>query len=554
MTTVIRGGTVVDGTGSPPFVADVSLADGRIVEIGAVLNGDEVIEATGAVVAPGFIDIHTHYDAQVFWDPALTPSCFHGVTTVIAGNCGFSIAPTRPADRDRLVRTMQQVEDMDPATLTEGVDWSFETFPEYLAAVESRGTVVNYGAMIGHTPLRMYVLGEAASEREATDDEIARMAEHVAEAMGAGAMGFATSYGIAHRDGDGNPIPSRFADRREVVELGRVVGEHGRGVVAVNAGKGLNFRDVYEIQSDVGAPITITALLTLADGLHHKLLEIHREGWSAGKRVHPQVSCRPLTFSMTLVEPFTLNTNPRFAELMGKPLDDRRAAFADPGWRRQTLDAWNEGRPGAFAPRWDTYEIMESEAHPELVGRRLVDIAAERGAAPFDALLDLALNEPLLAMRFKVIVANDAVDDIAMLLHEDGCVVGLSDAAAHVGQLCDAPLPTDLLGNWVRERQAITLSEAVRKLTSEPAALFGLADRGVLRPGAHADIVVFDPATVAPGPLRRVRDFPANGERLTADEVPGMHRVIVGGTTIVADGALTDEAVTRRPGGLVRPE
>jgi N-acyl-D-amino-acid deacylase len=548
-TTVLRGGTVIDGTGSPGQRADVAISEGRIVEIGPGIEGDVIIDAGGAVVAPGFIDIHTHYDAQVFWDPALTPSCFHGVTTVVAGNCGFSLAPTRPEHRDRLVSTMEKVEDMNPATLIEGIPWSFESFPDYLRAVAAAGPVLNFAAYVGHTPMRMYVMGDEASERAATTDETAAMATMVADAMEAGAAGFATSFGIAHRDGEGRPIPSRFATREEVVTLAAVVGRMGRGVVAVNGGEGLTFAETYDLQAEIGAPITFTALLTGASGQHLRALDLHRIKRAEGIDVYPQVSCRPLTFSMTMLEPFTLNTNPVFAELGSRSLDERRAAFSDRTWRQRVRDAWAERK--GFIPRWDTYSIMESAAHPELVGRPLPDALGAEDA--LDVLLDLTLDEPDLALRVKAVLANDDVDGVEILLREEGCVLGLSDAGAHVGQLCDAPLPTDLLGNWVRERHTLPLEEAVRKLTSEPATLFGFADRGVLRRGAFADITVFDANSVAPGPLRRVRDFPAGGERLTADEAHGIRAVLVGGTTVVDDGVLCDEALERRPGRIVSP-
>jgi N-acyl-D-amino-acid deacylase len=363
-TTVIRGGTVVDGTGAPGRRADVAIRGGRVVEVGEDLDGDRVIDASGMVVAPGFIDIHTHYDAQVFWDPALTPSVFHGVTTVVAGNCGFSIAPTRPEDRELIANTLQKVEDMDPASLMAGIPWEFETFPEYLSAVERRGTVLNFAAYLGHTPLRLYVMGAAASERTADDAEIERMTGLVRAAMDAGAAGFATSFAITHLGADGRPIPSRLADKDELRALFSAVGESGRGVLGINGGEGLTLREVYAMQPEVGAPATYTALLTQPSGAHMKALEIHRDGVAKGADVWPQVSCRPLSFSMVMTEPFTLNTNPVFAELMPRSFDERRAAYADPGWRRRARRAWDAGQ--GLPPRWDTFEIMLSAANPDL--------------------------------------------------------------------------------------------------------------------------------------------------------------------------------------------
>jgi N-acyl-D-amino-acid deacylase len=547
----IRGGTVVDGTGAPGVRADVAIEDGRIAEIGPNVSGDKELDAAGAVVAPGFIDIHTHYDAQVFWDPSLTPSCFHGVTTVVAGNCGFSIAPTRPTDRELVGRTLEKVEDMDPACLAAGIPWDdFETFPEYLDAVRRHGTTLNFAAYLGHTALRLYVMGPAASERTATAGEIATMAGIVGDAMAAGAAGFATSLAVTHLGADGRPIPSRIADRAEFEALFGAVGRSGRGVVGVNGGKGLSFTECYELQPAAGAPFTYTAVLTTPGGAHLKAMEIHRAGIDRGADVWPQVSCRPLSFSMNLVEPFSLNTNPVFAGLMPGSLEQRRAAYADPAWRQKVRDAWAAGE--GIPPRWDTFEVMESTAHPELIGERLASVAAAAGDDPLDILLELAAAEPdLRALRVRAILANDDPDGVALLLHEPKCTLGLSDAGAHVSQLCDAPLPTDLLGPWVRDREVLRLEDAVHKLSQVQAELFGLAGRGVLVPGAWADVVVFEPDTVAPGPLRRVRDFPADTERLTADAPHGVRHVLVNGTPIRADGRQVETET--RPGQVVSP-
>jgi N-acyl-D-aspartate/D-glutamate deacylase len=557
--TVLRGGTIVDGTGASGYVGDLAMAGGRIVAVGPQIDtgtlgaDDREIDVGGLVVAPGFIDIHTHYDAQVFWDPALTPSCFHGVTTVVAGNCGFSIAPTRPSDRDLITRTLEKVEDMDPASLDAGIPWDFESFPEYLASVADHGSVLNFAAYIGHTPLRVYVMGAEASDRAAEPAEIAEMARLVREAMEAGACGFATSFAVTHLGADGRPIPSRVADRAEIEALFHAVSDTGRGVVGINGvTDDLHFDEIYDLQMDLAVPITFTALLTTQDGAHRQALTMHRAGRAKGSLVWPQVSPRPLTFSMTIVEPFTLNTSPVFAELMPLSLDERRAAYADPSFRERVTAAWRSGKAGGIPPRWETYEIMESTANPQFVGRRLVDIAAERGATPFDALLDLAIAESdLHHLRVKALLANDDETDVAILLQEEQCTLGLSDAGAHVGQLCDAPLPTDLLARWVREKGVLTVEQAVNKLSKVQADLFGFADRGVLRVGMAADVVVFDPATVSPGPLRRVRDFPADAERLTADHPTGMPHLFVNGTHVIADGVAQADAIAARPGEIL---
>jgi N-acyl-D-aspartate/D-glutamate deacylase len=539
---VIRGGTVIDGTGAPGVPADVAIEGDRVAAIGPRLTGARTLDAAGCVVAPGFVDIHTHYDAQVFWDPALTPSCFHGVTTVVAGNCGFSIAPTRPAQRETIARTLENVEDMNPASLAAGIPWDFETHPQYLASVGRRGTALNFGAYVGHTAVRLYVMGEAAYERKATPDEVARMCAVVRESMEAGAVGLATSFAPTHLGIDGMPVPSRVADFSEFEAMARVLGALGRGVVAVTPGQGF-FREIYDFQRRVGVPVTYTALLAIP-GFWQMGSKLNDEETARGADVWPQVSCRKITMQLRMSDPFQFNQAPSFAALMGKPRAARLAAYRDRAWRERALAELGQT---ALPPRWDSIEVAETVKHAGLVDRRVAELGAGRGLTPFDVMLDLSLEEDL-ETRFRCIQSNDDEAGIAHLLRSRHVALGLSDAGAHVGQLCDAPLPTDLLGNWVRARGVLPLEEAVRKLTSEPAGIFRFTDRGVLRPGAAADVTVFDPATVAPGPLRRVRDFPADADRLTADQPEGMRHVLVNGTPIRADG---EALLAARPGRLV---
>jgi N-acyl-D-amino-acid deacylase len=530
---VIRGGTVVDGTGSPGVVADVAITAGRIEAIGPDLEGTEELDATGQIVAPGFIDIHTHYDAQVFWDPDLTPSCFHGVTSVVAGNCGFSIAPTRPEHRDLIARTLENVEDMDVDTLEAGIPWDFTTFPEYLESVAKHGSALNFGAYIGHTALRLFVMGDDGYERAATQDEIDEMARVVGEAIDAGAVGLATSFAMTHRGADGKPIPSRHAEAEEFRALARVVGERKRGVVSIAPGDQVGIADMYGLQREIGVPITFGALLTTPGGRFEQLAQMNEKAAAEGAQVWPQVSPRPLQFQMTMREPFTLNVNTEFGKLMATGDTERLAAYADPVWRQASKDAF--ATQTGMLPRWGTFVIAETANRSDLHDRRLSEIAEELGQEPLDALLDLAVADGL-DMRVNVVLANDDPEGVAYLLSQEHCTLGLSDAGAHVGQLCDAPQATDFLGNWVRDRSLMPIETAVRKLTGVQADLFGFADRGYLKEGYCADVVVFDPATVAPGPLRRVRDFPANAERLTADAPEGVTHVLVNGTPIRLDG------------------
>ena len=552
---VVRGGTVLDGSSGPGVRADVAVTGDRITEIGEGVdaNGARELDATGQVVTPGFVDIHTHYDAQVFWDPALTPSSWHGVTTVVAGNCGFSLAPCRPEHRELLVHTLEHVEDMSPATLTAGVPWDFETFPEYLDSVERRGTVINFSAYIGHTALRLWVMGDAGYEREATDEELARMADVVREAMVAGAAGFASSSSPTHSGDGGRPVPSRLADVRELEVIMAPLGELGRGVIELLPGEKIKHADVYALQRKIGRPITWTALLTVKGyPWHLDMGRLNDRERADGVDVWPQISVRPLTFSMNMAEPFTFNMSPSFGALMGKPIAEKMATFRDASWRANAQEELESGR--FFRIRWDRLTVSESERFPDLVGRAVADIAQERGLGPLDLVLELSCDENL-ETRFRSVLANDDDEAIEWLLQQEGMLIGLSDAGAHVSQLCDACAPTDLLGNWVRDRGALPLERAVRKLTGEPADVYGLSrdgGRGYVREGMTADLVVFDPDTVGPGPLRRIRDFPADGERLVADAPSGVTHVLVNGTPIRADGEPDADAVAAKPGRLVR--
>jgi N-acyl-D-aspartate/D-glutamate deacylase len=364
----------------------------------------------------------------------------------------------------------------------------------------------------------------------------------VRESIAAGAVGLATSFAPTHLGIDGKPVPSRLAELSEFEAMARVLGEQRRGVVAVTPGQGF-FREIYDFQRRVGVPVTYTALLAIP-GFWQMGSKLNDEETAKGADVWPQVSCRKITMQLRMSDPFQFNQAPSFAALMGKPREARLAAYRDRAWRERALA---ELAKTALPPRWDSIEVAESERHAALLDRRVADVAQQRGATPFDVMLDLSLEENL-ETRFRCIQSNDDEAGIAHLLRSQHVVLGLSDAGAHVGQLCDAPLPTDLLGNWVRERAVLPLEEAVRKLTSEPAALFRFEGGGVLRPGAFADVAVFDPATVAPGPLRRVRDFPADADRLTADQPEGMRHVLVNGTPIRSDGKAELGA---RPGRLV---
>ena len=376
---VIRGGTLVDGSGAPGRRADVAVSGGKISAIGDRLSGATELDASGQIVSPGFIDIHTHYDAQVFWDPGLSPSSFHGVTTVVAGNCGFSIAPIRTGQIDTLVRTLQHVEDMSFDTLMAGVPWDeFESFGQYLDAVERRGVGLNYGCYVGHTAVRLFVMGPAAYERTATEDEVAAMANIVDQALDAGAMGFASSWSPTHFGDHGRPVPSRMADYHELAELLEPMRNRDRGVAALLPGGVLAHDQMFELQRHIGRPFTWTALLTFAGSdYHEQVMADHAAARTAGVDVWPQVSCRPLVMQMNMAEPFTLNTFPNFAALMDAPTEERTAAYRDPGWRAATQAQLNGGVATLF--NWASLSVAESATRPDLIGRSVSAWPKSRG-------------------------------------------------------------------------------------------------------------------------------------------------------------------------------
>jgi len=543
MDTVLRGAQVIDGTGSPAQSVDVGIEDGRIVAVGDVkANGAAEVDLDGLVLAPAFVDIHTHYDAQVLWDRDLTPSCWHGVTTVVMGNCGFGIAPTRPEHRSTIAHTLENVEGMSVEALEAGIPWSFESFPEYLDAVESAPTRLNVAAMIGHTPLRLYVLGDEATERPAKDEEIDRMRGLVAEALAAGALGFATSKSPTHAGAEGKPVPSRLAELDEVYRIAQSLKQHGRGIMQITPGAGLFINEFAELTKQTGVPVSWTALLTGIGG-PGMALELLEATAKAGDNVWPQIACRPLVMQITFEDPFAFSSLDAFKEVLEAPRDRRVDVYADEAWRERA----RSGSGGVFATKWDKTTIAETDRHRALMGRTLAEIAEERGVHPLDAAIDLALEENL-KTRFRVVLANDDEDEVGKLLQDERAVLGLSDAGAHASQLCDACFSTHLLSHWTRDKGVLSLEQAVWRLTGQPAQIFGISDRGLVKEGMAADLVAFDPDTVGVTDLERVWDLPAGADRLIANST-GIEHVWVNGTAIRQDGEDVDGS---RPGRLLR--
>jgi N-acyl-D-aspartate/D-glutamate deacylase len=557
---VLRGGLVVDGTGGPPVGADVAVDDDRIVAVGEVpaTRSAEQIDVTGLVVAPGFIDVHTHFDAQVFWDPDLTPSTWHGVTTVVQGNCGFGIAPMRVADRNWMMETLAEVEGMSLETLRAGIPWSFESFPEYLDTLERLALGANVASYVGHTPLRMWVMGaEAASERAATDDEVTTMCGLLHAALDAGAVGLSTSFAPSHVGARGLPVASRLAGMHELHRLFQETAAAPDSVLGLTYGPPFEIEEIAELSSAMALRVTWGSLLTGLYGSEGAAVAMLERGSQPGADVWPQVSCKPLTtviqFRETFHAPFV--SVPAFREIITADPADRESIYRRPQWRAAAREDVRRSWPaGATVPHFtpDTFGkiwVDESRSRPELIGRRVTDLAAERRAEPFDVMLDLALDEHL-DTRFRMARRNTYQDELAALLGDERTLLGVHDAGAHVDALCDANFPSYLLGHWVRERGILTLEQAIWRLSGQPASLFGLKDRGTIRPGAFADVVVFDAETIAPGPEERVWDFPASGDRLISESA-GIEGVWINGRRTRHDGR---PVAGQRPGRLLRRE
>jgi len=545
MSYALRGALVVDGSGSAARRADVVIEGGRIASVGespGVRSGVEEVDLSGLVLAPGFIDIHTHYDAQVLWDPELTPSCWHGVTTVAMGNCGFGIAPTRPEHRSTIARTLENVEGMSAEALEAGIPWGFETFPEYLDTLDGIPKRINVGAFIGHTPLRLYVMGDDAIERAATDDEVDDMRRAVLEAMAAGALGFATSRSPTHAGAGGRPVPSRLAEVEEVFRIADALRQAGKGVVQVTPGPGLFLDEFASLSTELGLPVTWTALLT-GFGARGTATALAERTAALGGEVWPQIACRPLVMQVALEDPFPIAMLPSMKEVLAVPRGERAGVYADQAWRERARPEVSK----AWATRWSKMSIEETGRHQALRGRTVAELAEDRGVEPFDVLVDLSLEDDL-RTRFQVVLLNDDEVEVAELLQDKRTVLGLSDAGAHASQLCDACFSTHLLGYWSRERGTLPLEEAVWRLTGHPAQVFRLEGRGLVREGYAADLVAFDAEKVGTTEARRTWDLPAGADRLVVDSL-GIEHVWVGGVATRADGMDVEDA---RPGRLLR--
>ena len=551
---VFRNARLFDGSGAAGKFGDLAVAGGRIAELGrGVGAGREEIDAEGLALMPGIIDSHTHYDAQATWDPALTPSPSLGVTTVVIGNCGFTIAPCRPGDRDLTLRNLTHVEGMSLEVLRQGVAWDFESFPDYLAALERRGAVLNIAAFVGHSSLRTWVMGAAAAERAATGAEIAEMRAIVLEAMAAGAVGFATSTAGQHNGEGGVPMPSRLADDTELRALVGALGAAGRGIFMLTKGSGTTVSFLESLAAESGRPVMIAALLhnsTRPEQIFEELAAIGA-AQARGHRLYGQVSCCPLTMDFTLRSPYLFEGLPGWKSAMEAEGAALKAVYADPGFRAGVkADLENSEAVRLFNGEWDKLNLLEAATseYRDLEHRDLADLAAADGKHPLDWMLDCALAENLDTI-FTAVLLNSDEAAVGRMLRDPHASIALSDAGAHLTFFCDAGFGLYLMGHWARELGVVPLEEAVWQLTGRPAEIFGIRNRGLLRPGYAADLLLFDPATVGRGPKQRVHDLPGGAPRLTTP-AQGVFGVWVNGVKVAdAAGAHGD---AERPGRVLR--
>jgi N-acyl-D-aspartate/D-glutamate deacylase len=544
---VIRNAQIVDGTGGGSQHGDVAVRDGTIAAVGPALSAAELpraareIDAAGRVVAPGFIDVHTHFDPQICWDRLATPCIEHGVTTVLMGNCSLSLAPVRPPDRRALAGMFKQIEDIQLSAFAEGVPWTWESYPEYLRYIGD-GLGINVAGLVGHSPLRTYVMGAAAQERAATDDEIAAMCRVLQEAIRGGAAGLSTSY--VDIDEAMNPVPSRWATRDEVIALGRAMHAAGRGLIQTvpvfyNPPEQLqNIADMGEISRATGlmctvAPIVHNGMSTLwKDSLDALDAETAR-----GARIFGQSMPRTFDINIRLSETsFLLYALPAWAEVMRMALPERLAAFRDPA-RREEL----RNQTILLGPLMYLLTVGETAtpANAPLRGRLLAELASERGVTPADVMLDVACSEEL-KTEFSIRDAIHAdTEGVTAILSHPRIHIGASDAGAHVAQFCGAGDTSYLLARWVRELKAFTLEQAVHRLSGELADAFGIRGRGRILPGLAADLVLFDPQTIDRGAEEFVGDVPGGGNRYVR-HAKGIDLVAVNGAVVWEQGAYTD--------------
>ncbi len=560
---IIQGGTVVDGTGLPGYRADVGVTDGTITAIGdlSAESANEVIDAEGHVVAPGFIDGHTHMDAQLFWDDIGRNACWHGVTTVVMGNCGFSLAPCSDAEKNLVLHNFERAEDIPPEAMNEGIDWTWDSFPEFFDAVDQLPKGLNYAGYVGHSALRTHAMGQRAMEEQANEDDLAEMKRALADGMRAGAVGFSTSRTWSHRTTTGKPVASRLANWHELLELTGVLRDLGTGIVQLAREnviddpdeRQVEYDQLKELALDHGLPVTFgnTWYRHTHPDLWRSQVQLIDEIAAAGGKVLMQgtAAWNGSLRSFETMTPYDMI--PVWKDFRLLPLEEQEAGLRDPEMRAKLVDAVkaHKHNPDPSLPNllqrpveWDwTFPLHNTlPPHPSVA-----DIAAERGAEPIDVFLDLALEKHL-KLFFIQPSHNQDQDAVLAMIRHPNCVVTFSDAGAHVATTVN-PIHGHLLGHWVRNAQAITMEAAIRKITFDLAAFWGLKGRGWLREGYHADIVVFDPETIAPEMPELLHDLPAGAPRIMQKSA-GIRTTIVNGQILMRN----NEHSGAYPGQLLR--
>jgi N-acyl-D-aspartate/D-glutamate deacylase len=560
---VIRNGTVVDGSGFGSFRADVGVIGDRIATVGRVgERGTVDIDADGQVVTPGFIDGHTHMDAQVFWDASGSSSCWHGVTSAVMGNCGFTLAPVRSDRRALVVRNLERAEDMDPAALAAGIDWSFETFPQYLDAVERLDMGINFAANVGHSALRTWAMGERAFEQEATDADLVLMKQQLAESIEGGAIGFSTSRSEHHETSDDRPVASRLASWNEVVQLVGVMGDLGVGMfegadAAMSSPdpdqRALGLSRMTQLSAATGVPMTFGMVATRASGY---LLDFLDDAASAGARMIAQTHCRGISVLLSLQTRLPFDLLASWADLRDLPVEEQLRVLSDPVLRTPYVEAavdaeygrWTGVGAQARPPDFEGIRVYQQGLPPN---PSVADIGRRRGLHPAEAMIDLCVESRGAQLFIQPSRYPQDEEVLLRALRHPRAVMTFSDSGAHLSQIADSSIHTHLLGYWVRDRKEFTLEEAVRMITLAPAMAWGLGDRGLVRAGMAADLNVFDPATVGPAVPELVADLPAGGRRLE-QRSHGFLATLVNGQVTISEGkptgAVPGRLIRKRPG------
>jgi len=558
---VIRNGTVVDGSGMPRYRADIAIAGDRIAAIGKVRDSArETIDADGHVVAPGLIDAHTHMDAQVFWDALGTCSCWHGVTSVVMGNCGFSLAPCGEKDKLLVMRNLERAEDISPDAMEAGIKWSWTTFAEYLDAVDRQPKGINYAAYMGHSALRTYVMGQRAFEEQATTEDLQMMREELRDAIRAGAIGFTTSRTSNHQTPDGKPVASRIANWDEVRHLVGVMGELGAGIFEIagedTGAEGPRLDDylarLKALAVDTSVPVTFGMFSSRrAPNYWRRYFQLADETAAAGGRMFIQVHSRSLNVLLSFETVMPFDRIPAWKEIRRLPLADQEAALRNPETRRRLVQAAREqsreGDRGVGAePRFANFKWIFPLLRPVPPHRSIAEIADAEGKDPVDVMIDLALEKNL-KLFFMQTLVNEDQDHVLEMMKNPRSVVTFSDSGAHVSQIMDSSLQTHVLSYWVREKQALTLEQAIRLMSFVPAYHWGLRGRGMLREGNYADVIVFDPNRVTPQLPVLAHDLPAGARRLK-QKCDGMLATVVNGRVVLKN----NEHTGALPGKLLR--